>query len=186
MLGLNGSHKAYADAIMQAEAYKLFKRKPVPSTKSAEMASYAAAIAADRAERRNVAGYKDSWSEATAKRINQEIKSASKKAVKAAGKTMVKKGKLVAQSQFDISPMTAIASLVAAAVLPGDNAKSLMQVNLDRRAVLALGTSVAAVALVAPGDLWADNKQYIAAVREQVAKYAATNAPNVIRNSSPG
>ncbi|MEP2715520.1 hypothetical protein [Pseudophaeobacter sp.] len=186
-LNLNAEHKAYADAIMLAEAYKLFKRKPAPSLKAAEKASYNASVAADQAARKSLSGYRQSWSTATAGKINQTIKASAKKAVKVAGKTMVKGGKLVAKAEMDTGASFVIAAAAAGvAVGSTKTGRGILQTQLDRRAVLALGGGLAALAIAAPDSALADNKTYIAQVRKEAAAYSNQKAPQIIRSANPG
>lgn len=185
-LNMNAEHRAYADAVMLAEAYKLLKRKPVPSVKAAEKASYNASVAADQAARKSLSGYRQSWSTATAGKINQKIKASARKAVKMAGKAMVKGGKLVAEAEIGSGASFAIAAAAAGvAVGSTKTGRDILQTQLDRRAVLALGGSVAALAIAAPDSALADNKSYIAQVSKEAAAYSNQKAPQIIRSASP-
>ena len=86
-LDFNSAHKAYADAVMTAEAHKAFGKRG-PSAAAAKKASWNSSVAADKAARGKEKGYAKSWSTATANSINQAIEGAAKTAIKATSRCL--------------------------------------------------------------------------------------------------
>ena len=184
-------HQKYADAVMTFEAYKLFG-KTGPSTGAAKKASYNRTIADDKKER---PGSPMGWHTATANSVNRVIEDESRKAIKAAGKKMVKDGKLI--SGEAILPETLLkeaALLMPAAMLAGQRAKAPApsqetQSNgaISRRQMLGLTAGLAVGAFfLNTAEAHADNVSYVNNVKNNVGRYSKGKAQGVVRGVGAG
>lgn len=172
-MSFNTAHRAYADAVMQNEAAKLLRQKR-PSTRNAEKASYNATYADDKKLRPDV---KKSWWQATAKSTNSMIEDESRKAIRAAYKTLKSQGKL--------SSLIGTGTLVTATALAGGAALiPAANTDISRRALMIGGAALVGTAFLGSASpAMADNTDYIGRVRDGLRSYTFKTAPDKVREA---
>jgi hypothetical protein len=178
IMSFRREHEAYANAVMVAEAYKLFNRR-VPSgyVEGPRDASYARTMADDQRLR---PGSPNGWYTATARSTNRAIEDAAKEAIRA-NRAMVRNGRLVAQSDIDALVNTAAASVFGVAATQEAQDSGTTEGISRRGLLLGLGATVAAVTVFKPSEAHADNNSYISAVRRGAQGHARSRAPSTIR-----
>ena len=177
-LDFNSAHKAYADAVMTAEAHKAFGKRG-PSAAAAKKASWNSSVAADKAARGKEKGYAKSWSTATANSINQAIEGAAKTAIKAAYKDWKKNNKGKKNSALDVDVLVAPAMLGLAAAAKNE-ASTGGEGGISRRHLLTGIGAIAAVTMMGTTSAFAKNAGYISTVKRGVQSYTKSHARSTV------
>ena len=183
-LDFNSAHKAYANAVMTAEAHKAFGKRG-PSAAAAKKASWNSSVAADKAARGNEKGYAKSWSTATANSINQAIEGAAKSAIKAAYKDWKKNNKGKKSSALDVDLLVAPAMLGLAVAAKSEAAAGGEGVISRRHLLTGMG-AFTAVTMMGTTSAFAKNAGYISTVTRGAKGYTNTAAPRVINQVGAG
>ncbi|MEM5472501.1 hypothetical protein WNZ14_12250 [Hoeflea sp. AS60] len=183
-LDFNSAHKAYANAVMTAEAHKAFGKRG-PSAAVAKKASWSSSVAADKAARGKESGYAKSWSTYTADRINDAIEGAAKSAIKTAYKDWKKNNKGKKSSALDVDLLVAPAML-GLAVAAKNQAVAGGEGGISRRHLLTGMGAFAAVTLLGTTAAFAKNAAYISTVKRALQSYTTSNSPAIIRGVGAG
>ena len=177
-MSFNAAHRAYADAIMNVEAAKIFK-KSAPSSRNAAAASYKASYADDQKLR---PGSSSGWYKATANSVNRMIASETKKAVKAAYKKLKKEGK--------VTSIETLSGVATASLFGGIAAKpkhAIASTTMSRRGLLTgVGAMAGAAVVFGSTEAMADNYSYISAVKRGLQSYVTSKSPAVVRGVGAG